>query len=503
MFRVAAGLHRRLLVLLLFPLPVLTLFGIWYDYESTDTLSVQLDYKLQRLMPLLVESVFVRGKGDDQAVVVLLAPPIGDFLSGRNGPTAFSIRDMLGNVVAGSDWMSQRVPGTAEPDYYSEEEGGVVYRIAAQKISTSAGDVVLFLADGSDPRQQWLRALVWKVVVPNLMLMGVAVLLVNWAVNRALKPLLDLKDAVENRSPRDLSPIDPMSSPEEVRPLVQSLNRLFELVNAQTESQRRFVADAAHQLRTPLAGLQAQVEAWAQALVAAASPPPTGARYVSNKPPGKADVAAQSLTLKADQILRLRDATRRTSQLAHQLLALSRADARNPDTASRQHTDLQDLCETLLETHLDHATERDIDLGLDTQPTHVLGHDWLLRELLNNLLDNALKYTPSGGQVTLRCGLRDGLAFLEVEDNGPGVPPEHREKVLERFYRVPGVAAEGTGLGLAIAAEIARVHRCRLELGAGLMEQGLRVVLTFPPDATVTQQAQAGRPFADGDRFHG
>lgn len=274
MFRVAAGLHRRLLVLLLFPLPVLTLFGIWYDYESTDTLSVQLDYKLQRLMPLLVESVFVRGKGDDQAVVVLLAPPIGDFLSGRNGPTAFSIRDMLGNVVAGSDWMSQRVPGTAEPDYYSEEEGGVVYRIAAQKISTSAGDLVLFLADGSDPRQQWLRALVWKVVVPNLMLMGVAVLLVNWAVNRALKPLLDLKDAVEHRSPRDLSPIDPMSSPEEVRPLVQSLNRLFELVNAQTESQRRFVADAAHQLRTPLAGLQAQVEAWAQALVAAASPPP-------------------------------------------------------------------------------------------------------------------------------------------------------------------------------------------------------------------------------------
>jgi two-component system sensor histidine kinase TctE len=125
---------------------------------------------------------------------------------------------------------------------------------------------------------------------------------------RALKPLLDLKDAVERRSPRDLSAIDEDASPEEVRPLVQSLNRLFGLVNAQAESQRRFVADAAHQLRTPLAGLQAQVEAWAQAANAQ----------------GRGGV----VELPSDQVNKLRSATRRTSQLANQLLALSRADAR-------------------------------------------------------------------------------------------------------------------------------------------------------------------------------
>lgn len=141
--------------------------------------------------------------------------------------------------------------------------------------------------------------------------------------------------------------------------------------------------------------------------------------------------------------------------------------------------DLKALCNDLLEANLDRATRQGIDLGLEVQALRVWGHAWLLRELLSNLLDNALKYTPSGGLVTLRCGHRaeDRAPMLEVEDDGPGVPADDWPRVLERFYRVPGTAVDGNGLGLAIADEIARVHSGQLLVGCGLGGRGARFTL--------------------------
>jgi two-component system sensor histidine kinase TctE len=284
--------------------------------------------------------------------------------------------------------------------------------------------------------------------------------------------LMVLKEELEHRSPRDLSALDEQTSPEEVRPLVASLNRLFNLVNAQAESQRRFVADAAHQLRTPLAALQAQVEAWAQAV--------SSEKYMQNDLPAHTQRAQAAITLGADQIFKLRQATRRTSQLASQLLALSRADARSAAVVPMQRVDLQQLCEVVLESALDAATDKSIDLGLETEPAHATGYEWLLRELLSNLVDNAVRYTQTGGRITLRCGFVTGkteLPFLEVEDDGPGIAVDERANVLERFYRVPGTVGEGNGLGLAIAAEIARVHQGTLVLDDGTHGRGLRVQL--------------------------
>ncbi|HVL44735.1 MAG TPA: ATP-binding protein, partial [Acidovorax sp.] len=365
------------------------------------------------------------------------------------------------------------------------EFGGVTYRVAAQRGRTGAGELVVALADGSDPRQKWAQQLLLRVLLPNLVLLVAAGFAIHWAVRQAFKPLVGLAEAVERRSPRDLSPIDEAASPDEVRPLVHSLNRLFALVNAQAEGQRRFVADAAHQLRTPLAGLQAQVEAWAMMAKAAAPPRmpfPEGGRKM---PLAHEDRAQGAIVLGVDQIEKLRNATRRTSQLAHQLLALSRADARSLDAQPPQRVDLKDLCESLLETFLDAATGKGLDLGLDVQPVHVTGHGWLLRELLSNLVDNAIKYTPPGGVVTIRCGLRQERAgpprpYVAVEDDGPGVPEPERARVLQRFYRVPGAGGEGTGLGLAIADEIARVHRAALTLGTGPQGRGLLVTVVFP-----------------------
>jgi two-component system sensor histidine kinase TctE len=475
------GLQRRLLVLLLITIGLIGTVSVFFHYQSAGTAALQQDQRLLKLVPLLADSVVVsRLAGRDAmaleeemlglseivstpGMAMLLAPPVEEFLSERRGLSAFGVFNAQGGQMLGDRWLPTTLPATGDAEFLSVVEAGVTYRVVAQRVSSDMGEVIVMLADGSDARQQWFSTVLMRVLLPNLLLFAVAAAVVTWGVARALRPLIDLKEAVENRSPRDLSAIDTDSVPGEVRPLVASLNRLFQLVNAQTEAQRRFVADAAHQLRTPLAGLQAQVEAWAQA-----------ARSM-----GGGDL----LSLRADQVLRLRDATRRTSQLANQLLALSRADAVSADTQPLQRVDLMELCENMLALYLDAAGSKRIDLGLEARPAQTLGHAWLLRELLLNLVDNAVKYTPPGGRITLRCG-HDGPteaphAWVEVEDDGPGIAAEEHARVLQRFYRVPGTAGEGNGLGLAIADEIARAHRTQLLLDSGAQGGGLRVRVTF------------------------
>ncbi len=467
---ITSGLQRRLVVLLLLPLTLLALVNAWFDYRSADSVTGQLDRQLAAMLPLLSDSVVAQAQVAGDPPVLLMAPPVEQYLRERPGQAVYAISDANGNVLHGDTWLAGAPPSSDEPEFRSEEYSGVVYRIASQRMATSVGELVMRLGDGSDPRQQWARTVLYRVLLPNIILIGLAGFAVNWAVRRALRPLLALREEVEHRSPRDLSALDVQASPDEVRPLVRSLNRLFGLVNAQAESQRRFVADAAHQLRTPLAGLQSQVEAWAQ----------------------QADAQeTDRLELATEQVHKLRNATRRTSQLANQLLALSRADARTLHAQPLQRVDLKLLCETLLEQYLDAATARRIDLGLDVRPAHAMGQEWLLRELLGNLVDNAVKYTPAGGSVTIRCGhiagvegqlLPDaGATYLEVEDDGAGIPQPERSRVLERFYRSPGTTGEGNGLGLAIADEIAHTHRSHLRLDTGFQGRGLRITLVFPP----------------------
>lgn len=454
---VTSGLRRRLLVLVLAPLALLALLNAWLEYRSADIVAVQQDERLQALVPLLADSVI--GAGDPP--LLLLAPALEEFLKQRPGSSDYAILDAEGSLLEGAAWLAGPPPAGEAAVVRSEEHAGTLWRVVRQRQPTVAGELVIVLADGSDPRQRWLRAILLKVLAPQLVLLAAAGIAVRWSVQRALKPLLQLKEAVERRSPRDLSAIDASGSPDEVRPLVDSLNRLFRLVEAQAESQRRFVADAAHQLRTPLAALQAQVEAWAQA---AANPPP-------------ADGLVQ---LPVEEVRKLRNATRRTTQLANQLLALSRADARVMQSQPMLRVDLKALCEDALELQLDAAEARGIDLGLDVVPAVATGHEWLLRELLANLVDNAVKYVGEGGTVTIRCGRRDELPFLEVEDDGPGVPADELPRILERFYRVQGTQGEGSGLGLAIAEEIARVHNGQLQLAPGAGGRGLRATLVLP-----------------------
>ncbi len=476
----STGLQRRLLLLLLAPLFMLAALNTWFDYRAAGNAEAQHDRALLALIPLLADAVVAQAGREDDPLPLLIPPAVDEFLNERKGLAAFSLSTVEGRTLAGEAWLAEELPVASDAQFSTMQYNGVQYRVVAQRLRTVAGELVVRLADGSDARQQWRHQLWFKVLLPNGVLIAVLFFAVNWAVRRALRPLLELKEQVERRSPRDLSALNVQASPDEVRPLVLSLNRLFELVNAQASSQQRFIADAAHQLRTPLAALQAQVEAWAQAANHG------GLADWRDRAAGTLGAARApvDITVSAEQVNALRAAVRRTSQLANQLLALSRIES-NHVHGPMQRVDLAQVCEAVFLQFLDPASARRIDLGLEHAPAVVSGHEWLLRELLTNLVDNALKYTPSGGRVTVRCGRRavaddsSPRHFLEVEDDGPGIALAERTRVLERFYRVPGTPHDGSGLGLAIAQEIALLHRANLVLGEGRGGRGLRIALHF------------------------
>jgi two-component system, OmpR family, sensor histidine kinase TctE len=472
-----AGLRTRLLVMLLVPLVLLVLLSAWFDYRTAGSAAIELDQTMQRLAPVFASSIVAEGASAEDPPIVLLNPGVEDFLKERSGYADWGLATLDGRVIIGPSWLVTPTPATAEPEFHSEQVGGTVYRVMAQRANTAAGEFVLLLADGSDARQNWLRALLLKILLPNALLIIAVAFAVSFAVARALKPLTEVAREVEQRSPRDLSELDAEHTPPEIRPLVLSLNRLFGMVNAQSESQRRFIADAAHQLRTPLAGLQAQVEAWVQAAHGKDID-----IYKENKASAPINPAVNAITLRADELIRLRNATRRTSQLATQLLALSRADTHTLSAQPMHSVDLAQLCRDVLEQQFDAATQLSIDLGVEldsSAPMIATGHEWLLRELMTNLTDNAIRYTalahqnatapsqdhsPAAAQVTLVAKHHEGGFLLQVRDSGMGVADGEREKILERFYRVQGTGGEGNGLGLSIAQEIAKLHSTQLHL---------------------------------------
>ncbi len=453
------ALRRRLVVLILIPLALAGLINVWADLRTAGSASRQQDEQLIRLMPLFANAVL--SARNEQALsdsVVSLVPELHQFLTERGALAGFRVSRMDGLRLAGDLRIGAVEPSSYELTIDTEQRGGTAWRVTAQRIQFADGqDLVLQLADGSDARQRWLAAILQRVVLPNLLLALAVYLAVRWGVRRALQPLAELRHNVAQRAAQDLSLIDVKGVPQEVSPLVHALNRLFANAKYQADAQRRFVADAAHQLRTPLAALQMEVQTLAnsaQHLVAAHS---------SVQPGGCAQIS-----LPVETVLRLERATRRASTLAHQLLTLSRAETETGDAALAPLR-LLDLVQDVLALRLDEAQARHADLGAELadelQDAWVLAQPWLLRELLLNLLDNALRYATAPAIITLGARAA-GPAHLElyVADNGPGVPEAERELVLERFYRAKGNAVEGNGLGLAIAQEIAQRHGSTLQL---------------------------------------
>ena len=343
--------------------------------------------------------------------------------------------------------------------YYDDEYNGLVIRAVALRVPVQPGSgrgaVLIQVAERVTARDEFARQIILRMVLPQAILILLAGLAVWYGVGRGLAPLSTLRREIESRSHRDLSALSDEQAPQEVRPLINAMNDLLARLGTAISAQQRFIADAAHQLRTPLAGLKTQTEL----------------------------ALRQSQLGQVDETLRqLRTAAEHSARLVNQLLSLARAEPGAKLGQAVERLDLALLARDATTEWVPRALARHIDLGYDGEEgsAWIEGDAFLVRDMLGNLLDNAIRYTQQGGQVTVRVAAGTNAVVLSVEDNGPGIPEQERERVFERFYRVLDTGTEGCGLGLAIVREIALSHRAEITLAAGAGGRGTLARVAFP-----------------------
>lgn len=327
-------------------------------------------------------------------------------------------------------------------------------RVAYMAVTMASGNLyVVQVAEPLSRRLSLVREVtVIVMIVISLMIPGMAAM--AWfGLKLGLSPLLRLRDRVEARDPDDLSPIPPGDVPLEIAPLVNTLNRQLERVRVNLDAQRRFVADAAHQMRTPLAGLKTQAEAASR---------------------------ASSLEDARARLARIQEGAERLGRLMAQLLALARADDALASPARREPCDLNELLREESARWADSAIVKGVNFGFDAAPGPAMVHGapLLLREMFSNLIDNAIRYTPVGGEVSVIVSGAPRPTVV-VEDSGIGIAPVERPLVFERFYRVLGTGESGSGLGLSIVKAIADQHGAQVRVEAGADGVGARFVVTF------------------------
>lgn len=367
-------------------------------------------------------------------------------------------------------------PLSGRINYYDQQYRGRPVRIVALQLPVERkkqrGLVMVQVAENRAARNEFARQILLGMMLPQGLLILLAGMLVWHVVGRALAPLSSLREEIESRSHRDLSALPEQDMPQEVRPLIRAMNELLDRLSATLASQQRFIADAAHQLRTPIAGLKTQTEL-----------------AMRQTPSGEAQV-----TLK-----QLRTATEQTTRLVNQLLSLARAEPAIGRVREAERLDLVALAREAASDWVPRALARHVDLGFDDpeRRAYIIGDGFQLREMLNNLLDNAIRYTGPGGQVSVRVSFEGNDPVLSVEDNGPGIPEAERARVFERFYRVLGTGVDGCGLGLAIVKEIAQQHGAAVTLAPGAGGKGTVVQVAFrhaaAPDLANPAPASLGR----------
>ncbi|MFI4889775.1 MAG: sensor histidine kinase [Steroidobacterales bacterium] len=437
-----ASISRQLILWLAVPLTLLALAGVLVHYfNNLAPQVISADHRLKQASTELAAAL-----QDGSTPVTMLAP--------ADRSIQFAVRDAARSLIAGDARLpaALRTDG-AKPVYTTLQVGQQKLRLLSTRIETADGAKIVTVADelsSGEPaaRYSFMSTLLWDFVQLDLTLVLV------WAgIQVGLRPLTRLRDEIAARSPLDLRPIAEASVPHEIAPLAATLNRLFGLLRTTSQSQQQFIADTAHQLRTPLTGMLAQLD------------------LLMAEPAAKQFQARLAM---------LQDGVRQLSHATNQLLSLARADAAVSGAARKQAVDLAQLAGEAVARYFDRALQADIDLGAELQPATVSADPALLDDLISNLIDNALKYTPRGGRVTVSAGVRQGRAFLCVEDNGPGIPEADRQRVRQRYVRLPGTPGHGSGLGLAIVEDIARLYDAELRIESGSGAVGAKVSVQFP-----------------------
>ncbi len=352
---------------------------------------------------------------------------------------------------------SARLPQHAVLGFSNVKENNTTYRV----FSIQTPHQTLQVAQDMAVRRNMAGNMALRTVGPIAVMMPILMLVVWWVISGSLAPVARVRSQVAARQADDLSPVSDAGLPDEVLPLVQELNLLFGRVKTAFEAQQHFVADAAHELRTPLAALKLQALSLER---------------------------ADSSEARGVAVARLTAGIERATRLVEQLLVLARQEASAASGARSEPVELAEVARRAVAEMAHAAQAKGIDLGLQrAEPVRVTGQPDALHILMRNLVDNAIKYTPAKGTIDVEVRAGEADAQLCVEDSGPGIPAEERDRVFDRFYRVAGSEANGSGLGLAIIKAIAERHGAVLTLGESARLGGLSVTIKFPPELNASK----------------
>jgi two-component system sensor histidine kinase TctE len=442
------SLFGEILDWMLAPLLLLWPMSIAITYLVAKSIANQpFDHALEDSVTVLAQQV----RSVDGKIIKSLSGPARDILRADDIDNVyFQIQGPRGEHIDGDRDMP--TPPLDEDDkaragsvrFRNDSMHGTPVRIAYSyvRLERNPSDepqlALVQVAETLEKRAQLANEIIKGVILPQFIILPIVLALVWFALARGLSPLAQLQERIRARGSDDLSPIASNQVPEEISPLVRSLNEMLARLSLSIDMQKRFIADAAHQMRTPLAGMRMQSEL-------ALRQTDSGEIHRSLEQLAKSSEAA--------------------TRLVNQLLALARAENQPQAGAALLPLELSELARGVVQDWVQASFAHRIDLGFEAppEPVQIVGNPTMLRELLSNLIDNALRYTPAGGSVTVR--VRGGEhGCLEVEDTGPGIAPQERERVFERFYRILGNSAEGSGLGLAIVREIAQQHGAEVDI---------------------------------------
>ncbi len=402
-----------------------------------------------------------------------------------NDHVYFQVLGVRGEFVAGDAGLpvpDENMRPTGEVFFRDETMRDEAVRVAYMWLPAPGGApdraMLIQVAETLSKRARLANEIIKGVILPQFVILPLAVLLVWFALSRGIKPLSLLQQRIRKRDSSDLSPIDERHVPDEVAPFVGALNDLLARLDQSMSTQKQFLADAAHQLKTPLAGLRMQAELAEREIDAGATD-------------------AASLKNSLQQIAR---SSQRAAHMVNQLLAMARAEDRE-QALRKQPLNLVDIVIETVRDFVPRAMEKHIDLGYEgpqaSAATQLHGQPVLVREMVRNLVDNALLYTPAGGTVTARVIVdpHGPAVVLQVEDTGPGIAEHERDKVFQPFYRSPDALIDGSGLGLAIVRQAAQQHGAQLSV-ADAIPRAAAADRGVGPGALITVRFPAAPPAA-------
>ena len=470
------SIRRRLFALLLLPSVLVLAAGTLSDYFTAVT-PFREAYDQSLIDGALAVSANVRMDANNQPTLTLPPEAVAILRADSSDSVYYRVSDANGRLIGGDANLPEAPRSNTNPSRANARFLDEPIRVVSYRTYTNAGMLTISVAETMHKRDGVRTHILSSALAVDFMELGIVLVVIAFGVRLALSPLREVEEQIAQRSARDLAPLPLDRVPLEIRSIVETLNRLFNTVSESASAQRRFLESAAHQLRTPLTGIQAQLE------------------LMSEDEPDASK--QQRLTL-------ILDAARRLAHTTQQLLTLARSDEAANLRWDLVEVSLPLIVENIVADRVAAADRAGVDLGAEISPALVKGVGWLLNEAVGNLANNAIAHSPPGGQVTVRCGVQRGAPFVEVTDSGVGIPPEERERVFERFVRGSNARGGGSGLGLAIVREVAQLHGATVDMGAGPNGQGTSVTLRFPVVNARPQLAcasSASVSFADARRL--